>query len=112
MNNFRTRVLKEKDLIDSKMTTVEMTKNNNDDITPAEIRIISKQLLQKAPKGTRLSIRALGIDKWNCSDWKTLQKFDKDIQVQDDEEYYDGKVRNTAKFLKFSQIQLTVIKPK
>ncbi len=59
-------------------------------------------LWQSAPKGSKLRIR---IDRWH-----TLKGFDSNLDVKEDEEYYDGIVREAGKFADFSQIEITILK--
>ena len=107
MNNYTTTVLGKKEFVDSTQTTMKIHKNNKNDISPKEIQILTKQLLAKAPKNTKLRIRGLGIDRW-----QNLKTFDDDLNVQDYDEYYQGKVEDSGKFTNFSQLELIFIKPK
>jgi hypothetical protein len=106
MNNYTTQVLNKKVFTDSTQTTIKVKKNNNNTISPDELKIVTKNLLAKAPKGTKLRIRGLGIDKWI-----NLKSFDKELNIKDEEEYYNGKVKETGKFMNFSQIELVFLKP-
>ena len=107
MNNYTTTVLAKKEFVDSTQTTMKIHRNNKHNITPTEIQMLTKNLLEKAPKNTKLRIRGLGIDSWH-----NLKTFDDDLNVQDYDEYYKGKVKDTGKFTNFSQIEMVFIKPK
>jgi hypothetical protein len=43
--------------------------------------------------------------------WITVKNMNNDLNIQDEEEYYRGKVKETAKFYKFSQLEIILIKP-
>lgn len=106
MADFQTNVSKQIQLVDSTQTTLQVFKKNKKEITPKEIKVLTKQILDKAPKGTKMRIRALGVDKFY-----TLKSLDGDLDVLEGEEYAQGKVKDTSKFSNFYQLELTVIKP-
>ncbi len=107
MENLNINITETKDFLDSKETTLQINKKNKKSINPKEIKRLTENLLQSAPKGSKLRIRGLGIDRWH-----TLKGYDTNLDVKEDEEYYDGKVRETGKFADFSQIEITILKLK
>ena len=97
--------------------TFQLHKRNNSEITPQEVRDITKSFLDKADKSTKIMIRALGIDKYNTQGVVTLKDLNNNLRVLDEaefanDEYYAGHVKDKNKFKKFSQIMFTVIKNK
>ena len=110
MNNFKITETDSKILFNQSQKTFQLHKNNHSEIKPDEIKAVCKSFLEKAPEGTRLRVRALGIDKFNTIGFATLKSLDKDLEVLDEEDYLKGKVKDTSKFKKFSQLELVVIK--
>jgi hypothetical protein len=47
----------------------------------------------------------------NPERWRTIKSFRKDISIQDEEDYYDGKARDTSKFNEYYQAIITILKP-
>jgi len=97
--------------------TFQLYKRNNTEITPQEIKDITKSFLDKADQSTKIMIRALGIDKYNTVGTVTLKDLNNHLKVLDEDEflydeYYAGHVKDKKKFKKFSQLQFTVIKKK
>jgi translation elongation factor EF-G len=114
MNNFTTTVVKQKEFIDSVKTVLHINKNDKAEITPDEVKQMTEKILKKAPEGSRLMIRGLNPMHWSTlgkAQWITLKNMDNDLNIQDEEEYYVGKVKETAKFYKFSQLEIILIKP-
>jgi hypothetical protein len=107
MDKFNINVVETNDFGDSIEKTTTISKKSKKRISPEEIRKISEKLLKNAPKGSKIRIRGLGIDRWN-----TLQSYDKALQILDYEEYYEGKVKEPNKFADFSQIEITLLKIK
>ena len=107
VNNFQFKNLSSKPFKDgAKQSRLELFKENKEDMTPDDIAKFTNQLLSKLPEGSKLRIRALGADRW-----ATLKTFDSELNVKNEEEYYRGKVKDLAKFMKFSQLEVVVLKP-
>lgn len=107
VNNYKFRNLSSKPFKDgSKQSRLELYKENKEDMTPEDIVRFTNQLQGRLPEGSKLRIRALGIDRWT-----TLKSFESELDVKNEEEYYRGKVKDAAKFMKFSQLEVVVIKP-
>jgi hypothetical protein len=114
MNNFNTIVVKQTELADSVKTVLHINKNDKKEITPDEVKKMTEKILKKAPAGSRLMIRGLNPMHWSTlgkSTWVTLKNMDNDLNIQNEAEYYVGKVKETAKFYKFSQLEIVLIKP-
>ncbi len=114
MNNFNTTVVKTTNLTDSVKTVLQINKNDKKEITPEEVKQMTELILKRAPTGSKLMIRGLNPMHWNTlgkQQWITLKNMSDDLNFKDEEEYYRGEVKETAKFLKFSQLQVVLIKP-
>ncbi len=114
MNNFNTTVVKQKVFIDSVKTVLHINKNDKGEITPDEVKKMTEKILKKAPEGSKLMIRGLNPMHWSTlgkAQWITLKNMDKDLNIKDEDEYYQGEVKETAKFYKFSQLEIILIKP-
>lgn len=72
-----------------------------------DIRYIHKQMIDKYVKsGGKIIIRALGADKWI-----TITAENR-LNLEDEEEYLKGRVKEETKFTSFSQIEVTLINRK
>ena len=114
MNNFKTTVIKETNLTDSVKTMLHINKNDKKEITPDEVKKMTELILKRAPAGSKLMIRGLNPMHWNTlnkNQWITLKNMDNELNIHDEEDYYRGNVKETAKFLKFSQLEVVLIKP-
>lgn len=113
--NFISNVQNRKEFSDRTLTTIQVYKQDKKEITANEVNILIKQLLEKAPKDSKLMVRGLGINRFNqLTDGPiTLKSFESQATiVQDEDEYLAGKVKDTTKFQKFSQLQIVLQKPK
>jgi translation elongation factor EF-G len=114
MNNFTTTVVKQKEFIDSVKTVLHINKIDKSEITPDEVKKMTEKILKKAPEGSKLMIRGLNPMHWSTlgkAQWITLKNMDNDLNIKDEDEYYQGEVKETAKFYKFSQLEIILIKP-
>jgi translation elongation factor EF-G len=114
MNNFTTTVVKQKEFIDSVKTVLHINKIDKAEITPDEVKKMTEKILKKAPEGSKLMIRGLNPMHWSTlgkAQWITLKNMDNDLNIKDEDEYYQGEVKETAKFYKFSQLEIILIKP-
>jgi len=107
MNSYQTTETRRKDYIDSTEKTIQLHKKTKRMISFNDIRNISNTILSKAPSGTKLRIRGLGIDRWH-----TLKGMETELNLLDEEEYYAGRVKDTGNFTTFSQLEITILKPK
>lgn len=108
MNNFNINVVSKKEWSDSIQTRLQIHKRNKKEMTLDELKSVSEKLSNNIPKGGTFMIRALGIHGW-----RSFKSYDKAFNYQTEEEYLDGKVKETSKFMnKFSQVEFTFIKPK
>jgi hypothetical protein len=108
MNNFKTEIIgNPKTFEDSRQTNIKLTKNNKKDITLKEIQQLAKKLMKDAPKGSKLAIKALGVHGM-----RSFKTYDSDTNFKNEEEYLDGRVKETTKFTnEFSQIYFSFLKP-
>ena len=82
-------------------------KDEKSQITPNELRKLNTALLEqykKSGKKHKIMIRGFGDNGAH-----TLKGFDTDLDVDDDEKYFEGKVRDVTKFAGFNQIQITIM---
>lgn len=107
MNNFKTEVIKKRTFGDSTQTDIRLVKNNKKDITLKEIHLLAKQLLKNAPKGSKMSLKALGVHGM-----RSFKTYDGELNFKNEEEYLEGRVKETTKFTnQFSQIYFSFQKP-
>ena len=104
MNNFEIKVTENINFRDSEQKTFSIYKKNKKQISPAELRLLITKL---QVENTKVRVRGLGIDRWH-----SLKGFEDNGNIEEDEEYYEGKVREVGKFADFSQIQITILKLK
>lgn len=110
IKNFGMKRLNKKDFIGgSSMTTLQIVKKNNQQITFNDVSFINKYLSEQAEKNNhnvRVGIRALAIDKWT-----TLKAMDSELITEDEyDDYFINKVANISKFNKFQQLQFIVMR--
>lgn len=85
---------------------VQITRADNKKISADEVKEIFnnlKQDLDRKGKDYKIFVRGLGITRLH-----TLTK-DNELDVKNDAEYFEGKVKNSAKFTDFFLLQITVI---
>jgi hypothetical protein len=122
--SYNLKRLKSKKIPDgSVITTYQIYKKNKRYITPKELHKLAEKLTKKNPnaefnikghsdkipkhlKDDDIMIRGLRPDRWS-----TLKNFGQDLSYQDEEDYLDGKVKDTTKFNKYFQVEITVIIP-
>ena len=87
-------------------------------LTPEDVKYLVDGLTKKTPKGTKFVVHGLGVagihELGDSSKYKPkhLKGFYSDLNFQDEEDYFEGKSRETAKFLRYFQITISVVKPK
>ena len=121
LKSYNVKMLKEDKQTHFVKTTYQLSKKKKDFITPADIHYILDQLAEKLPKNSKIMIRGLGIDKMHnlaedtYHQRTTLKGFkDELLSFDDEEEYLDGMVeeaKDKIKFLRYFQIEFTIIKP-
>lgn len=84
--------------------TFNVSKTNKRFLTPTEVKALSEKLMNDKSVLDGV-VRGLAIDKWN-----TLKGWGQDIRYLNEDEYYEGKVKDTAKFHKYFQLQIILIK--
>lgn len=85
-------------------------KSGKFDIGNKDIEHILEGIEEEAEKNNervKIMIRGLNIDKWF-----TLKTFSQDINLLDDDDYYNGKVKESSKFEKFGDLRITVMRSK
>lgn len=106
-NVFTQKIGEVKELEDSTMHTVRVHKTNKTKITVKQIKALTKSLQDKFGENIQLRIRALGPDRWT-----TLKTFENELKVLNEEEYYQGKVKDVAKFMEFFQLEFVILQPR
>jgi hypothetical protein len=105
VNDYSFKLLKSTDVGKSKQSTIMFSRNDNLQMEADEVKGIYESIKTKAEKDktkkVKFAIRALVGDKY-----ATLKRLDSELDVQDFEEYYEGRVQDSTKFEKFSQVQL------
>jgi hypothetical protein len=96
----------------------QIYKKNKTPMTAKELKAISAKLLEKVPKGSDLMIKGhddtlpanapVMIQGLNPERWRTIKAYGKDINIMDEEDYYDGKVQDESKFKKYYQAVVTL----
>jgi hypothetical protein len=121
--SYKLNKLKSKIISDgSKIITYQIFKKNKRFITPNELKKLSDIITKKNPntefnikghadkipknlKEDDIMIRGLAPHRWS-----TLKNYGEDLNYDYEEEYLDGRVKNTTKFNKYFQIEITIIK--
>jgi len=81
---------------------------NKYDLDVEDVKTILKGLESNSKKNNE-DIKVL-IRGLNPHQWFTLKGYDQDFDSEAVEEYYSADVKNPAKFEKFKQLQVTIIK--
>ncbi len=94
---------------DSTEKTFQINKSDGKSmITPEEIRKIVTSIEKQAEKkGDKIRLMIRGL---NGTRRFTLKGFDEELNVMDDDEYFEGKAKDVTKFTDFFQVQITVEK--
>ena len=103
---FDKKVIKTTQVGRVKQTTVQMSRHDKQLITTNQIASITKSIQTQADKkkeNIKLMVRGLNADKWY-----TIKSMDSDLNEHEIDEYLNGNVGNTGKFLDFFQIHITV----
>jgi hypothetical protein len=77
-------------------------------ITPSDIRNLVNAIEREAEKKgeiIRMMVRA-----WNGAGQRTYKGYDGNLDMQDEDEYFEGKVRDSSKFSLFSQVEIYIMK--
>ena len=117
MKKFNITKIGEKDFRTSKRVDIQISAKDNGFLKPIEVKYLLSQFLKKYPNNQFL-VKGLGVaglhelgdnTKHKTS---TLKPFGNSFNFQDEEEYFEGKAKDTAKFLQYFQIIITIVIPK
>lgn len=117
LKTYDLKTTKQEDLHNAKKTTYQLHKKDKSFINPSDISYITSKLTSKLPKGSKVLIRGLGVHGMRDIADRTMHKtttlkgFNDHLLMQDEEEYLNGRVNETSRFLNFFQIEFTIIKP-
>jgi hypothetical protein len=102
----------------SKTVKYKIYKNNLTPMTPDEIKKLSAVLLKKGKVGTDFHIVGnsdkievddpVSIQGLNSASWRTIKAFGKGINYLDEDDYYEGKVKDSSKFNQYYQALITI----
>jgi hypothetical protein len=105
----------------SKIVKYQIYKKDLTPMTADELKTLSAVLLKKGKVGTDFNIvghsdklkadAPVSIQGLNIANWRTLKAFGKDINYMDEEEYYEGKAKDTSKFNQYYQATITLLIP-
>jgi hypothetical protein len=101
----------------SKIITYQVYRKDKKEMTPQELKTIAEGISKKTQekKGDfhikahsdelpqTVFIRGLRPDRWT-----TIKSFGKDIDVQDEDEYLNGRELHTTKFQRYYQAQISL----
>jgi hypothetical protein len=116
MKKFNFKKVGEIQFKSSKRVDFQISAVDSGFLQPAEIKYLIQQYEKKYPN-SKFLVTGLGVagrhelgdnTKYQTS---TLKKFSSGFSFQDEEEYLDGRVRDTTKFLQYFQITISVFKP-
>jgi hypothetical protein len=87
-----------------KQSRVEITDKDGKMIQPAEIKKLVEEIQEKYPDS------AIVVVGYNKHMPRNLKSGMGELKFQDEEEYYDGKVKDVGGFVEFSMLHITVTK--
>lgn len=105
----------------SRLVKFQVYKTDRAQITPLELNTLSNKIIGKSVEGTKFQITAhnepipqgnVAITALNPTGWRTLKQWGKELDYKDEDDYYDGHVRDETKFKKYYQAYITIIIPK
>ena len=87
-------------------------------MTPEDVKYIVDGLTKKAPKGTKFVVHGLGVaglhelGDTSKHEYRQMKGFYGDLKFLSEEEYLDGRAKDTTKFLHYFQIMISIVRPK
>jgi hypothetical protein len=102
---FKQELKYEKTLPGGVQRTIEITKPGSH-VSTDDVKTYYANMVKDFP-GSKINIRAFGIDNERI----TLKAMNGLLHVQDYEEYYENRVKDTGKFFNFDRVQITMIVP-
>ncbi len=102
----------------SKSVKYQIYKKNLTPMTSDELKKISSMLLKKGKVGTDFNIAGnsekitadspVSIQALNPASWRTIKAFGKGVNYMDEDDYYEGKVKDPSKFKQYYQASITI----
>ena len=86
-------------------------------MTPEDVKYIVEGLTKKAPKGTKFVVHGLGVaglhELGDSSKYehRQMKGFYGELKFLSEEEYLDGRAKETTKFLQYFQIMISIVRP-
>ena len=87
-----------------KASRVRIVDKDGKKIKPDEIKILAKEIQEKFPDSMIL------IRGFNVMGQRTLKSGSGELRFDDEEQYFEGKVKNVGKFMEFTELHVTVTK--
>jgi hypothetical protein len=110
MPKYRKRLLKSTDLGKFKQSTIMISREDKKWMDAEELKSYYNSLMKDAKKdNTQLGVM---IKVLAGTRWFTLKEKSGELKIKSVEEYFEGRVKDEEKFANFSQIHVTVWKPK
>ena len=88
-------------------------------MTPEDVKYIVDGLTKNAPKGTKFVVHGLGVagihqlgDINIKPEYRNIKGFYGDLKYLTEEEYLNGRAKDTTKFLEYFQIMISIVRPK
>ena len=87
-------------------------------LTPKDVKYIVDGFTKNAPKGTRFVVHGLeiaGVHELGDSskhEHRQINGFYGDLKFLSEEEYLNGRAKDTTKFLQYFQIMFSIVRPK
>ena len=88
-------------------------------MTPNDVKYIVDGLTAKAPKGTKFVVHGLGVagihelgDINVKPKYRQIKGFYGDLKFLSEQEYLNGRAKDTTKFLQYFQIMISIVRPK
>ena len=106
-NNNNRYVMNLTDIKETKSSYIRTINLHRRDKKPIEIDEIRRINNKYIPENSKSIIRGL-----NSLQWWTLKSLNEDLNVQNYEDYFQGRVSDSTKFEKFYQLSITVVQEK
>ena len=116
MKKFNISKIGEKEFRTSKRVDIQISAKDNGFLRPIEVKYLLQQYEKKYPNH-QFMVRGLGVaglhelGDTTKHQTTTLKQFGNFFNFQDEEEYFKGKAKDTAKFLQYFQIIMSIVIP-
>ena len=117
MKKFNITKIGEKEFRTSKRVDIQISSKDNGFLKPIEVKYLLQQYEKKNPN-YQFMVKGLGVaglhELGDITKHKTstLKPFGNSFNFQDELEYFEGKAKDSAKFLQYFQIIISIVIPK